>query len=44
VTSIGKEFRAKVLTYNIEGSTYSDIASITLADVPSAPSNVVRKV
>lgn len=41
--SIGKQFRVKVLASNIEGSTYSDIATIVLGDKPSAPENPVRK-
>lgn len=43
-TSVGKLFRVKVLSYNVEGETYSDTASITLGDVPNAPLTAVRKV
>jgi hypothetical protein len=43
-SSIGKTFKVKVLCYNVEGETYSDTASILLADMPLAPENGVRKV
>lgn len=43
-TTIGRTFRIKVLCYNVEGETYSDTASIILADVPAAPQTLVRKV
>ena len=42
--SVGKLFRVKVLAYNVESETFSDTASLTLGDVPSAPLNKVRKV
>jgi hypothetical protein len=43
-SAVGLTFRIKVLCYNIEGSTFSDIASIILADVPTAPQNLPRKI
>lgn len=42
--SVGRLFRVKVLSYNVEGETFSDTASITLGDVPDAPLTTVRKV
>lgn len=42
--ALGLEFRIKTLAYNVEGETYSDIASIVLADVPSAPLTLIEKV
>lgn len=38
------EYRVKILAYNVEGETYSDIASIIVADVPSQPQDQIRKV
>lgn len=35
--SIGLTFRVKVLSYNAEGETFSETASIILGDVPLAP-------
>ena len=43
-SSVGLEFRIKVNCYNVEGSTYSDTASIILAEIADAPTNPVRKV
>jgi hypothetical protein len=43
-TSVGKLFRVKVLSFNVEGETYSDTASITIGDVPDVPLTEVRKV
>lgn len=43
-STIGQEFRVKVLCYNIEGETFSDTASIILGDVPTAPADPVRKI
>lgn len=42
--NIGLSFRVKVLSYNMEGETFSDTASIILADVPQAPEWPVSKV
>jgi hypothetical protein len=42
--SIGKSFRIKVVAFNREGQTDSDIADIVLGDRPLAPINEPRKV
>lgn len=42
--SVGAHFNIKVKTYTEEGTTDSDIATITLGDVPTAPQSAVRKV
>ena len=42
--SIGLEFRIKVNSYNVEGDTDSDTASIILADTAEAPTNPVKKI
>jgi hypothetical protein len=43
-SSVGKTFRVKIACFNVEGFTFSDIASITLADAPSQPPTPVRKI
>lgn len=42
--SIGQEFKVKVISFNDESQTDSDIANIVLADRPLPPQNGVRKV
>ena len=39
----GTDYRIYVETFNIDSSTASEIATITLADVPLAPSSVPTK-
>jgi hypothetical protein len=43
-SSIGSEFQVKVVSFNDESQTDSDVANIVLADRPLAPQNGVRKV
>ena len=43
-SDLGKQFRIKIAAFNIEGSTFSDIATITLGDIPSAPLTAIRKI
>lgn len=43
-TSIGREFQVKVVAFNDEQQTDSDIANIILGDRPLVPENEVRKV